>query len=153
MLIRLLAVDPGEVFVGYAEFVGTDCMNLDCQGPDDAIDTLWGRIRAGHYDFVVAEQWRTYGDESAVWSECRTAEVNGALRHYCRRYGVPFTTQPARIMRPGLARARHAGIAFPDEAIAEAPGLHRPHMRSAWIHGAWWLCHRGLDCLERQEVG
>jgi len=151
MLLRLLAVDPGEVFIGYAEFVGIQCMNLDCAGPDEAIDLMWDRIAAGHYDQVVAEQWRNYGDEMS-WSECRTAEINGALRHFCRRHEVPFDTQPARIMRPGLARAKHHGMELPEE-IQQLPNLHRPHARSAWIHGAWWLCNQGLDRLERRAVG
>lgn len=142
-MIRLLAVDPGEVFVGFAEFAGLECLNLDCHEPDAAIDLMWDRIQAGHYSQVVAEQWRNYGDEQA-WSECRTAEVNGALRHFCRRHKVPFDTQPARIMRPGLARASYHGLELPVAAIRALPRLHRPHARSAWIHGAWWLCEHGL---------
>lgn len=140
------------MFVGFAEFAGIDCLNLDCRGPDDAIDLMWGRIEAGHYDQVVAEQWRNYADEKA-WSECRTAEINGALRHFCRRHQVAFDTQPARIMRPGLARAKAAGLELPVAAIKELPRLHRPHARSAWIHGAWWLCKQGLDRLESQRIG
>lgn len=151
-MIRLLAVDPGEVFVGYAEFVGHECLNLDCGHPDEVIDRMWSRIDAGHYDQVVAEAWRNYGDSQA-WSECRTAEVIGALRHKCRQRDVPFVTQPARIMRPGLARAASRGLDLPVAAIRQLPNLHRPHARSAWIHGAWWLCQQGLDRLESQELG
>ena len=141
--ITLLAFDPGERYTGYAVFRGTECVDIDTiDGQEAAIDLLTPRVVAGHYQQVVGEAWRNYGSEAA-WSEARTAEEVGWFRNLCRRHEIPFTTQPALILRPGRHRAR-AHYLEPPDALLDIPADIRNHAENAFIHGVWRLCELGL---------
>jgi hypothetical protein len=149
--IRLLAIDPGERYTGYAEFHGFECVHLDTvDGQDNAIDLLTTRIVAGHYQQVACEAWRNYGEEAA-WSEARTAEEVGWFRNLCRRACVPFVTQPAMILRPGRARMR-AHHQEPPGMLDEIPAKIRVHAENAWVHGGWRLCELGLAPSASRQV-
>ena len=137
MELKLLAVDPGELYVGIAEFVGWEVMNTSVLPPNDAVDMIWRGLENGHYDQVVMESWRTYTE--ALWTECLTVEVIGAVKHKARQCGVPVKMQPNTIKRPAAARMLSHGIEFPASLAAISTVRLRQHPTDACMHGYWWL--------------
>lgn len=136
--MRLLAVDPGELYIGAAVYHGWECLQADTiLGAAEAVDRFWREIEDGRYDVVVSEQWRNF-DAQVTWSEVRTVEVIGALRHKCRQQQVPFFVQPSAILRPGRARMAAHGLQVPDLSHI-TPAKNRTHAENAVVHGAWHL--------------
>lgn len=142
----MLAVDPGERYVGYGLFWGDEVIDCGVTDPDSAIDRMWKQIENAQFDIVVAELWRNFG-EQVTWSDCRTVEVIGALHHMCRRHGVPMAKQPSTLLRPGRARMRAHGLSMPDMQHIET-GL-RNHAESAITHGYWWRFEQRLTPGQR----
>lgn len=136
--MRLLAVDPGELYIGAAVYHGWECLNADTiLGADEAVDRFWREIEDGRYDVVVSEQWRNF-DAQVTWSEVRTVEVIGSLRHKCRQSNIPFFCQPSTILRPGRARMAAHDLEIPDLTHIK-PAKNRTHAENAVVHGAWHL--------------
>lgn len=140
--LNLLAVDPGERFVGMAWFYKGEYVHCDTMSPDDAVDKAWNQIEMEALDVVVAEAWRNYEGGNVTWSECRTAEIIGALRHKCRLHDVEFITQPATIKRPADGRMEYHQLTFPD--LRSIPASERVHAMDAIRHGCWYLFEHGL---------
>lgn len=144
--LRMLAVDPGERYVGHAQFYGDEVIDCGVRDPDSAVEGMWAQIENQQFDIVVAELWRNFG-EQVTWSDCRTVEVIGALHHMCRRHGVPMARYPSFILRPGRARMKAHGLEMPDMSHISAD--LRNHAESATIHGYWWRFEQRLTSGQR----
>jgi hypothetical protein len=113
-LTQFYSVDPGEEHVGIACFdrapgKSWSVIWAHTFPPEPALDKLVQWIDGGGVQMMLAEQWRVYPG-LAEWSECRTAEVIGVLRHHCRWAGVQFETIPARAKKPARAFCRRKGV-------------------------------------------
>lgn len=133
--MNLLSFDPGERFCGYAVFWDWEILEVNVLSPDQFVQWAWQMIEGDQFDVVVGEQWRNYGDQ-VTWSECRTVEVLGAIRHKCLQQSVEFCTQAALIKRPGFARMRAHGVEMPD--LSHIPTDDQGHARDAVVHGCWY---------------
>lgn len=149
-LLRMVAVDPGEVYVGYAYFVGPQVIDVEVFSPEQAIDRIWSQLDNQQVDVCVAEQWRNF-DERVTWSECRTVEVLGAISHKCRQRGVPLVRQPSTLLRPGRGRMRAHGVVFPD--LSHIPAKDRNHVESALTHGWWYRFEQGSYPMNQPHPG
>ena len=132
-LTRFLSIDPGEEHVGVAMFSRSDgkweAMWSNTSAPDRAVDYIWHTVAHLAVDNVIAEQWRVYPG-MAEWSECRTAEVIGVVRHLCRRFNIPFETVPARVKNPARAFVRRADIPLIGDTV---------HAKDAELIGWYWI--------------
>lgn len=147
---RFLAVDPGERYVGIADFQGDQVIRADTLTPEQAVDWIWDLIERGDIEGVVIEQWRNY-DATITWSECETVEVIGAVRHKCRRHGKNLVKQPALIKRPGRARMRAHGHQMPN--LDHIPTRLRVHVQDAIIHGYWYRLDRAAKGIDMSPPG
>lgn len=136
MGVNLVAVDPGEKYIGIAHFDAVHdikcadwAMTID---PHQAVPMLWQYMDDRRIDHLVVEEWRIQpGNLGAAWSTCFTAEVIGALRFYAQKLGVPFDTLPPRVKKPaeGYVR-RNLALRLVGDTV---------HARDAELIGWAWL--------------
>lgn len=148
----LLAVDPGDVHVGLAEFIETadewECIAAYELGWTEALDRVALLLGGGYIQTLVVESFRLYADEAKaqIGSEMQTAQCIGAIRYLVSlqhrradRIGtdrVELAMQPASIQKATTAICKAKGVEF------ESHG--NPHARSAELHG-WHNVLRRFD--------
>lgn len=90
------SVDPGDRNVGISWWWGAVCIRSYHTDPDDCVDTLVREIHGG-LEFLVHEQFTLRGYQMGMQqgSEFLTCQLIGAMRHICRRAGVPWTSYQA----------------------------------------------------------
>lgn len=89
-------VDPGDKNVGISWWWGPYCIRSYHTDPDDCVDTLIREAQGG-LDFLVYEQFtlRGYQMGTQQGSEFLTSQLIGAMRHICRRAGIPTDSYQA----------------------------------------------------------
>lgn len=87
------SVDPGDVHVGISRWTGPVCFDCIYTNPDDAVDMLVSAIHHNGLQHLVYERFLLRGELMAQQqgSEFFTSQLIGAMRHICRRAGVPVT--------------------------------------------------------------
>lgn len=105
----LIAIDPGDRFVGVAFFdedpdtkYGWECVDAEEFGPDEFADAFAEGIIAGDFDIVVIERFRLYADKARMQtgSEFETAQLIGVLKWLVRVHNKHADAH-ARVEREG----------------------------------------------------
>lgn len=136
-LLRIVAIDPGDVHTGIAVFSGGRCqftITTDRIGLFDGLG-VWSASFCPdslRFDAVVMEEFRLYSDKAPALtgSHLETVEIIGAMRERCRREGLKFVTQPAAIKRATKGMLKQRGIALIGGDV---------HARDAEVHGYYYL--------------
>lgn len=86
-----VSVDPGDRHVGWSEWTGPVCFESYEIDPDTAVDLTVQYAGHGHLGLLVYEAFNLRGPLAMQQqgSEFLTSQLIGALRHVCRRAGVP----------------------------------------------------------------
>jgi hypothetical protein len=127
---RLVAIDPGEIHVGVALFLGERCYDTYEVDPPELYRRLEAWLASGAMDVLVVELFQLYEDKAMaqVGSEFGTCECIGVIKYLWGRWGAvgkegegpELVVQPAgikeattRVLRAkkvvSLARSRRAG--------------------------------------------
>lgn len=96
-MIRVVSIDPGGIHCGVAMWVGADTGKWSCEwarefSVEGCIDFVFD-CDPDEIDRVIVEGfWLKPGFDALrqAGSEMETVEVIGAIRHICRRVGMPF---------------------------------------------------------------
>lgn len=88
---RLIAIDPGDVYVGVAFFnEDPDWHCIDAQefSPNEFSDGFAESVIDNEFDIVVIERFRLYGDKAQeqTGSEFETAQLIGILKWIVRKH-------------------------------------------------------------------
>lgn len=86
-----LSIDPGGHNVGLSQWHGPVCIESNHTNPDAAVDFVVTQAASGRLGLLVYEKFILRPDTATgqLWSEFETSQMIGALRHVCRRAGVP----------------------------------------------------------------
>lgn len=155
----LVAIDPGDVHVGWAEFCEEHngevvCFNAEEITPDECADRVARRLFRGEIRYLVVERFTLYADKALaqVGSEMQTSELIGVLKYLVRvnnegaaKEGEddPWSKTRCTMYIQG------ADIKKPIRAQMEARGIERTtpvgsHHGDAEEHG-WYRILRGED--------
>lgn len=95
------SVDPGDRNVGVSWWWGPYCIRSYHTDPDDCVDTLVTECQQG-LELLVHEQFTLRGSQMGMQqgSEFLTSQLIGAMRHVCRRAGVPVKSYQAGNHKP-----------------------------------------------------
>jgi len=90
------SVDPGDKNVGISWWYGPWCIRSFHTDPDTCVDLLVTEVQGG-LEFLVFEQFTLRGYQMGMQqgSEFLTSQLIGAMRHICRRAGVPTKSYQA----------------------------------------------------------
>lgn len=85
------SIDPGDSNVGLTRWEADRPIKSEHTNPDDCVDMLVAAAGSRRLGLVVYERFQLYGDKVGpqLGSEFLTAQMIGAIRHICRRAGVP----------------------------------------------------------------
>lgn len=85
------SVDPGDVHVGLSMWSGAVCFDSYETTPNDLVDLLVAQASCGELGLVAYEAFNLRGALAMQQqgSEFLTSQLIGAIRHICRRAGVP----------------------------------------------------------------
>jgi hypothetical protein len=119
-----VSIDPGDKNVGLSAWVGPVCVASVHTDPDTCVDWVVREAANRRLKLLVYEAFNLRGELMAQQqgSEFLTSQMIGALRHVCRRAGVP-----TKSFRP----ADHKGLM---NRNIEFKPPRRPH--NEWVsHG------------------
>lgn len=95
------SVDPGDRNVGISWWSGAVCIRSYHTNPNDCVDTLVHEVQSG-LELLVHEQFTLRGSQMGQQqgSEFLCSQLIGAMRHICRRAGVPVKSYQAGNHKP-----------------------------------------------------
>lgn len=84
-------IDPGDKNVGLSKWVGAVCFESVHTDPDSCVDLLVTEVTRNGLGLLVYEAFNLRGNLALqqTGSEFLTPQMIGAMRHICRRAGVP----------------------------------------------------------------
>lgn len=156
---RLIAIDPGDIHVGWAEFGvvegQTRCLDAHEEWrPDQAADALARSIGRGDVGVVVLERFQLYADKAMaqVGSDMATAEMIGVVKFLVRVHNEDFDAKSPWSKHRIELIVQGAAIKKATRAQMKArqiPRLTKPntHAGDAEEHG-WCAILRGGDDAE-----
>ena len=143
----IIAVDPGDVHVGFAVFRHTRSFGWVCDSarevdPETYVNLITSWIQeheAGRYRvIIVMEDWMLYGKTAMaqVGQRFGAVQLIGYTRHRVEwgASSLPFVLQPASIKKGTVAWAKTRGYLF--RSVAQKKG---GHAKDAEIHGLHYL--------------
>lgn len=135
--MRLVAVDPGDEYVGIAEFQGSNDAGWICQAAWElaANEFLCHWLPIDHLiDVLVVEEFSLYANKALVQtgSTMKTSQMIGAIKHeYRYRTRTRVVTQPA-----GIQTATRKICTARKIRMQQGGGTHS---RSAQLHGWYYI--------------
>ena len=147
---RVLAIDPGEVHCGMAEFLGLRCYHAYEVEPWECLDIVERSLRLEEIDVLVVEKFQLYASKamSQAGSELGTVKLIGALEYLHRRHGqrVRLVAYPASNKKviQGMLRAKN----IPSEAKRSRAG---GHALDAELHGYYYLLTESEDAVHSSD--
>jgi hypothetical protein len=131
------SVDPGDVNVGLSEWEGDACVASFHTDPDDTVDRLVVACQTGKIKLVVYETFQLFGWKMGEQqgSNFLTPELIGAMKHICRRAGVPM-----RRYRPVDHKALYKLMEFrpPQRKVRDWVSYgHGPHAKDSECLGEY----------------
>ena len=136
--MTVVAIDPGDVHVGWAEFEDGHCVLAVELTPEECIQELEQRM--GELEAVVVEEFRLYPwtAQTQTWSDFPTAQLIGVIKYLHRSVGqamqsgpeVELVMQQAAIKKPTTAQLKARGV----KSKAKAAGAGG-HALDAELHG------------------
>lgn len=141
--MKFVAIDPGDLHVGWAEFERFGehgewrCFNAEEITPEQTLERLW-RARPGTWSaFVVEGFWLQPAEApKLVGSELLTSQLIGAIRWVGVVKNTRVAIQSNQVKKPTRALLRRRAIA------RVAPATPGNHARDAELHG-WHYIWRG----------
>lgn len=145
---RWLSVDPGDLHVGVASWVGAECVRVQEVTPDELAAMLETAFKHGMVDLVACEKFaldlKRAGQQSG--SEFLTCQLIGVIKYLCKKNNVPyvgfFNHQHKRIYKMGW----YTELTLKDKrklpwwGAANSTG---EHCKDAWCVGMWFKQQRG----------
>lgn len=135
--MQLVAIDPGEIHCGVATWNDSDTdPHVYEYDPELLAEVLESWYHgSGWKPTTVIEEFRLYPwkAQEQGYSQLKTVEVIGVVRHLCRRFGVTLVEQSATIKKPTFAQLQARGVLL--------KGTNQ-HMRDAEAHG-WYYQLKG----------
>lgn len=132
----LIAIDPGGVHVGWAEFQldPARCTRAVEKTPEEAKESLARAVSRPGIRAVVIESFRLYPDKAMkqAGSDMPTSRLIGAMEYIVQSAGVRLVMQPAAIKTPTLSVLRHRGITLVSRGNGD-------HAKDAETHGWHYL--------------
>ena len=140
---RWLSIDPGDIHVGLATWMGDECKSAIETTPEGLIATLEYMLEGKVIDLVVCEKFALYAwnEKSMAGNEFETSQLIGVIKYLCKRHGVPYVGQFAsehkRIYKLGwfLAMSNKEQRAMPYWGQGG-------HAKDAWVAGRWFANKR-----------
>lgn len=125
-MVNRLAIDPGDVHVGYAFDYEGEIMTGECS-PAAACDGVITLMTRNAIDELVIEEWVLYPEErtNQTWKPMLTSQLIGALKHIAHMFRVPVVEQGAAIKKPTRKQLPARGIEQQGQTI---------HARDAELH-------------------
>lgn len=154
--MKRLAIDPGDVHVGWAYHQPKFGMRAECGEwrPKEACRAIKDMILSGEIDEILLEEYRLYDKnyENQAWSPFKTVQLIGAIKWIAEDYGSlshPGGTCPVHGDYVGVhVHEQGATIKTATRAQLAARGIRQlgsgTHARDAELH----LWHRVLREME-----
>jgi hypothetical protein len=100
-LIKVLALDPGDIHVGFCYDGGGDTVVGEWR-PDEAVDEIVWLMTRNMIDEVVVERFSLYADkaEEQIGSAMKTSQLIGGVKVICRFFRIGWVEQGADIKVP-----------------------------------------------------
>lgn len=150
----ILAIDPGEIHCGVAEFRFKQCTWASEMTPDLLYASMRRRARErGYrrtYELVVIEEFRLYPwvMQQQGFSRIETVEVIGILKYLCGRWHVPVVMQGASVKKITEGQLRARGVTL--RSVTERKG---GHAKDAELHGWHWILRNEEKKKEKETNG
>jgi hypothetical protein len=139
-----VAVDPGSVHVGLAQFTREDGrirVWAAERGPDLSVDWLWDRMQGPWMlpalAAVAVESFRVRSGAPLGGDSLKVVRMIGAIEAICRRYQVPLGMVTPGDRAAALTRMRAAGLGWAGAGNhahdAQAVGLAALRVSTEWI--------------------
>lgn len=140
--LRLVAIDPGDVHVGWAVFIGLVESDVEELTPAECLIRMEQLLTSQAIDVLVIESFQLYPweAENQYWSTFPTCELIGALKwlHAKHGYGCELVMQKADIKKPTFAQLRARGI----KSLAKRRKVPGQHVLDAEAHAWHYLLRR-----------
>lgn len=138
--MRRVAIDPGDIHVGVAVFVGANCIEAYEVEPAEILVRMERWMVTEALDEVIVEAFRLYPwmAKNQGFSEFLTPQLIGAIKYVVARFGnMQVIEQPATVKKPVQAQLKASGI----KSVAKA-NKAGGHAFDAELHG--WARVRGF---------
>jgi len=140
--MKIIAIDPGAIHCGVAEFVDGRCWRVAEYDPDGLFEYLDMMMSSASEDveLVVVESFRLYPGKAAAqaWSKMGTVEVIGVIRFLTTQHEVELLEQGAWVKK--IARVRMKAQGVDNLAVTQRMGRH---CADAVEHGWYFLKGQG----------
>lgn len=148
---RFLAIDPGDVHVGLAEFeCGRDrvwrCVWAGEMTPDDFLPWYVEGIRKRRWEKVVVESWKLFPQAAPIYvgSDMPTSRLIGAIKAiaaFCSPEGAWFDEAPRVVFQDPQIKVPTRGVLKRRKLKSMAKVLRVPldHASDAELHGFKYL--------------
>lgn len=139
-LLRL-AIDPGDLHVGWARSLDSGLVRAGEWSPADCCNEVIFLMTQNKVDELIIEEYVLYPKEyqNQVWSDFRTPQLIGALKHIAWMFRVPVVMQGASIKTSTRNQLKARKIRLVGPSI---------HARDAELH----LYHRILRRRKEEEL-
>lgn len=147
--MRFVAVDPGDVHVGWAVFTDDNrgtrdwgawrCESAEEITPLDLLNRIisWSNPPRPEFNFAVVEEFRPYPTtiKALIGSDLPTARMIGWIELACHTSGVVLHKQPAHILKATEEMTKRKLITLMSRG-------HGGHAKDAELHG-WYRVLQG----------
>lgn len=153
---RFLAVDPGDVHVGLAEFeCGSDkiwrCVWAGEMTPDQFLEWFVEGLRKKRWEWVVVESWKLFPQAAPVYvgSDMPTSRLIGAIKAlaaFCSPEGAWFDEAPRVVFQDPQIKVPTRGVLKRRKlrSIARVLKVALDHASDAELHGYKYLIDNKL---------
>lgn len=111
---RRLAIDPGDIHVGYARNLPGGAVESGEWRPGEACNQIIHLLTHDEIDEIIIEEFVLYEDRAKEqsWSKLLTSQLIGALKLVAYMFRIPIVEQGAYIKKPTRAQLAGRGIAL-----------------------------------------
>lgn len=140
--MSFVAIDPGEIHVGWAEFINNRG-EFYCETAEEITpDELLQRLRNGsgyNWQEVVIENFTVYPHTATalIGTDLATSRLIGRVEEICHTQGVVLIKQPAHILRTTAELLKFKRLPLVSRG-------HGGHARDAELHG-WYRVLEGVS--------
>lgn len=140
-LLKRLAIDPGDVHVGWARCLDSGLIRSGEWSPTETCDRVIVLMTENKVEELIIEEYVLYPDEyqAQTWSDLKTPQLIGALRHISHMFRIPVVMQGAAVKTPTRAQMKRRGFRHTGTSI---------HARDAELH----LYYRILRRQKEEEL-
>lgn len=135
--MKRLAIDPGDIHVGYA-YDGRGDVIADEWTPREACENITIMMTRNEIDELIIEEFILYEKDirKQAWSKLQTSQLIGALKWIAEMFQIPVVEQSATIKKPTRAQMRARGIKHVGTVI---------HAKDAELHLHYRVLRRRVE--------